>query len=90
MMKSAKFWGVLVLALASMAFLKWAHGAVYDSGYDAAEAKWQEAQVTAIESAVKAARDQWELSVEVATDNIIIEEKIVERIRVVEREVPDA
>lgn len=83
-----KIWAYIILAGLLIGFATWAHGKVYDQGYDAALVEQFEVQQEAIADALRDARIQWELSAEVATDNIIIEEKIVERIKIVEREVP--
>lgn len=83
-----KIWAYLALAVVVLGFAKWAHGAVYEQGWNAANVASFEVQQDAIADAVKEARIQWDLSVVAAVDNIIIEEKIVERIKIVERDVP--
>jgi hypothetical protein len=82
-----KIWAYLALAVVILGFAKWAHGAVYEQGWNAANVASFEVQQEAIADAVKEARIQWDLSVVAATDNIIIEERIVERVEFVEREV---
>ena len=82
-----KIWAYLALAVVILGFAKWAHGAVYEQGWNAANVASFEVQQEAIAEAVKDARIQWDLSVVAATDNIIIEERIVERVEFVEREV---
>lgn len=82
-----KIWAYLALAVVVLGFAKWAHGAVYEQGWNAANVANFEVQQEAIAEAVNEARIQWDLSVVAATDNIIIEERIVERVEFVEREV---
>lgn len=82
-----KIWAYLALAVVVLGFAKWAHGAIYEQGWNAANVENFEVQQTAIADALKDARIQWELSAVAATDNIIIEERIVERIEFVDREV---
>ena len=82
-----KICAYLALAVVVLGFAKWAHGAVYEQGWNAANVANFEVQQEAVADAVREARIQWDLSAEAATDNIIIEEKIVERVEIVEREV---
>lgn len=88
MMKTAKFWAIMVTIVAVMAFAKWAHGAIYDAGYDAANVEWQREVIKLTEEIRAEEKAVWKISSEAAVDNIIIEEKIVERIKIVERDVP--
>ena len=83
-----KIWAYLALAVVVLGFAKWAHGAIYEQGWNAANVANFEVQQEAVADAVREARIQWDLSAEAATDNIIIEERIVERIKIVERDVP--
>ncbi len=76
------------LALALMAFSYWAYGQVYDSGYGAAVSKMQEDAIRRQNDAIASARAEWELTVSVAEVEIIVEERIVEKIRVIERKIP--
>jgi len=86
--KSAKVWGVIAALTALLGSAWVAYDRIYDSGYDAARVKYQSEKLHAIELALAAARAQWAESQEAAEVQIVVEEKIVERIRVVEREVP--
>ncbi len=86
--KSLKFWAILTAVMAVMAFIKWAHGEVYDAGYNDAELKWRAAQAQAIADAVTEAKRATALAYAEAMANIERETEIVERVRVVEREVP--
>ena len=88
LLKSVKFWVILGAITAVLAFAKWAHGEVYEAGYNAAELKWRTAQQQAIDDALRDARTEWQASVEAAEENIRVETVIEERIRVVEKEVP--
>ena len=78
----------VALAAVVLGFAKWAHTAVYDSGYNAAVTKQSEAIQAAQDAAVAIAREQWENTVDLAAGNIVIEERIVEVERIVEREIP--
>lgn len=86
--KSAKVWGIIAAVTALLGSAWVAYDRIYDSGFDAARVKYQSEKLRGIELALTAARKQWEASQEAAEVQIVIEEKIVERIRVVEREVP--
>lgn len=88
LLKSAKFWVITGVITAVLAFAKWGISGIYDAGYNAAELKWQTAQQAAINEAVDAAREQWEAASDAAEENIRVETEIVERVRIVEREVP--
>ena len=76
------------IAVALMAFSYWAYGQVYDAGYDAAVVKMQEEAILRQNEAIEAARAEWELTAAAAEREIVIEERIVEVIREVEREIP--
>jgi hypothetical protein len=88
LLKSFKFWAILGAVTAVMAFVRWGYGEIYQNGYNAAELKWREAQHLAINDAVADAREQWEAAAAEAAENIRVETEIVERVRVIEREVP--
>ena len=87
-LKTFKFWAVAGLVIAFMAFWQWDRGQAYDAGYNEAEVKWLTAQDAAIQEAVDKARADWDADAAIAADNIVTETEIVERVRVVEREVP--
>ena len=87
-LKTAKFWVIAALVTALIAFAKWGYEEVYDAGYNAAELKWQQAQSEAILTAVRRAREAWELAAETAEENVRVETQIIERTEYVEREVP--
>jgi len=88
LLKSFKFWAILGAITALLAFAKWAHGEIYQAGYNDAELRWQAAQQQAINDAVAEARRNTALAYAAAMENIEREVEIVERVRVVEREVP--
>jgi len=67
---------------------KWAHSAVYDSGWNAAVVKQVELIREAQDEAVAKALTEWQNTAALAERNIVVEEKIVEVIRVVEKEIP--
>ena len=87
-LKGWKVWAGIAAASAMLGAAWVVYDHVYDSGYNAARVKYQAEQLRAIEDALAAARAKWDESQEAAEVQIVIEEKIVERIRVVEREVP--
>lgn len=88
LIKSARFWGVLG-ALAGLGTLAtWGYNQVYSAGYTAAELKYKDAQLAAIEDAVGEARERWRLSAEAAEQEVRVETEIVERVRTIERRVP--
>lgn len=78
----------LALTVVLLAGLKWAHGSVYDAGYGAAVLIQQEAIREAKDDAVKAARLEWEATAVIAEETIIVEEKIIEVVRTIEKEIP--
>jgi len=83
-----KLYVIAGLAIATMLFAYWAHGKVYDSGYADAVTEQQTLAIEQQNAAILAARVEWELIAASAEKEIIIEERIVEKIRVVEREIP--
>jgi len=88
LLKSFKFWAILAALSAVMVFVRWGYGEIYQNGYNAAELKWRNAQQQAINEAVADAKEQWEEAAATAADNIKAETEIVERVRIVEKEVP--
>lgn len=83
-----KFYVIAGLAVAGMLFAYWAHGKVYDSGYSDATAEQQKLAIEQQNKAIAQARIEWEITAGVGEREIVIEERIVERIREVEREIP--
>lgn len=83
-----KLYVIAGLAIALMLFAYWAHGKVYDSGYADATAAQQKLAIEEQNKAIEQARVEWELTAAAGEREIIIEERIVEKIRVVEREIP--
>lgn len=86
--KSAKFWIVSVAVIGVTALLATIWADRYEQGYNAAELKWQQAQAEAIADAVAEARRLDAIAHEAAIANIEREVEIVERVKIVEREVP--
>lgn len=86
--KSAKVWGSVAIFIALSGAAFWAYNQVYSAGYDAAELKHRTQQLHAVEAAVAEARDEWNKSAAAAETEIRVETEIVERVRVVEREIP--
>ncbi len=82
-----KIWAYVILAGIIVAAASLAGKTLYNAGEDAADLKWEKAVNKLTEEIRAEERAAWKLSSEAAVDNIIIEEKIVERIKIVEREV---
>ena len=74
--------------LAIMGFARWAYGTIYQSGYDAARIQMQNLAIEQQNEAIAAARAEWEAEQEAAGVQIVVEEKIVEKIKVVREEIP--
>lgn len=83
-----KIYAYVAVVLALIGFSYWAHGKIYDSGYTDAVAEMQEQAIERQNEAIEAARAEWELTAAAAEREIVIEERIVEVIREVEREIP--
>lgn len=87
-LKSVRVW-LIAGGLAAAVGSAWvAYNKIYQAGYDAAQVKYQTEQLRAVEDALASARAEWEVSRAAGEAEVIVEEKIVERVRVVEREVP--
>lgn len=89
LLKSGKFWAISGLVIAVLAFARWGYGQIYDAGYIAAELKWRNAQEVAILAAVEDAKIEWRLSTAASEANIEKEKEIIERVRIVEKLVPE-
>ncbi len=78
----------LAILIVGGGLIKWAYDAVWDSGYNAAVVE-QDAEIRKAEqAAVAKARQEWENVAALAEREIVVEERIVEKIREVEREIP--
>jgi hypothetical protein len=78
----------VALALAVMGFAKWAHSSIYQQGFDAARIEIQNRAIEQQNVAIAAARAAWEADQEAAGIQIVVEERIVERIKIVREEIP--
>lgn len=74
--------------IAIMGFAKWAHSAIYQQGFDAARIEIQNRAIEQQNVAIEAARASWEADQEAAGQQIVVEEKIVEKIKIVREEIP--
>lgn len=83
-----KLYVIAGLAIAGMLFVYWAHGKVYDAGYADAVTEQQKLAIEQQNEAIAQARIEWELTAAAGEREIVIEERIVEKIRVVEKEIP--
>lgn len=61
---------------------------IWTSGYNTAQVELQSESIKAANAAVKKAKAEWEASAAAAEAQILVEEKIVEKIRVIEKEIP--
>lgn len=83
-----KIWAYLALAIALLGGAKWAHSTVFSSGWNAAIVEQTVLIQEAREDAVEKALTEWENTARLAAAEIVIEERIVEVIRVIEKEIP--
>ena len=83
-----KIWAYLAIAALVIGAATAAYAAVYKAGYSSAVAKQQELAIIAQNDAIEAARIEWALSAEAGQAEIIIEERIVEVVREVIKEIP--
>ena len=83
-----KVWAYVALVTALLAGGRWAYVAIYDAGFNDAKIQQDQAIREAQDAAVLKARAQWEATAEIAEANIVVEERIVEVVRTVEKEIP--
>lgn len=83
-----KIWAYLGIIVAVLGGLKWAHSTVYKAGWNAAIVEQERLIADAKDEARNQEREFWEAVVAAAEDNVIVEEKIVEVIKEVERKIP--
>lgn len=76
------------LAIAVMGFARWAYSAVYNSGYGAAQIAFQQLAIEQQNDAIADARLRWEADQEAAGKQIVVEERVVEKIKIVREEIP--
>ena len=83
-----KIYAYVALAVVLIAGAKWGHSAIFNAGWNAAIVEQEQAIATAKDEAVAKARQQWENMTDLTEKEIVVEEKIVEVIRIVEKEIP--
>ncbi len=83
-----KLFAMGAFGIALISFSVWAYGKIYSSGFNAAVVEQQQIAIKRQNVAIVEARLEWEATAAAAEVEIRIEERIVERIRVVEREIP--
>lgn len=83
-----KIWAYLAIIVAVLGGMKWAHSAVYKSGWDAAIVEQEQLIQEVREQATADARTKWQKLVDEAAGQIVVEERIVEVIREIEKEIP--
>jgi len=83
-----RIYGYLALAVALIVAAGAAYRAINDAGYNRAIVEMQEASIKAQNEAIEKRMDEWIATQDKAEVIIKIEEKIVEKIRVVTKEVP--
>lgn len=83
-----KIWAYVILAGVLIAAATAGTKAIYDAGFNAATVA-QDAEIRKAErDAVAKARQEWENTTEIAAAEIVVEERIVERVRIVEKQIP--
>jgi len=87
-MNFVKVGSYLAIIVAVLGFAKWAHSAIYDSGWNAAVVEQGVLIQAAKDDAVELARQEWEATAGIAETQIVVEERIVEVIREVEKRIP--
>lgn len=83
-----KVWALVVLVGLVIGGFKWYDSARFDAGWNAHAVAYAEELQGVKDAAVETARRQWENTHDIGVAEIIVEEKIVEVIRVVEKEIP--
>lgn len=83
-----KIWAYLALAVVMIGGAKWAHSTTYNAGWNAAVVEQTVLIQNAQNDAVAKALTEWQKTAALAEREIVIEERIVEVIRVVEKEIP--
>lgn len=83
-----KIYAYVALAVVLLGGLKYAHSTTYSAGWNAAIVEQEAAIQDAQNEAVAKARQEWENTASIATDNIVIEERIVEVERIIEKKIP--
>lgn len=78
----------LAIIVASAAAAKWAHDVCYKSGWNAAVVEQEHLIAKAREFAIAETELKWQALVDAAEGQIVVEEKIVEVIREVEKKIP--
>ena len=87
-MNFAKVGIYLAIIVVCFAAGKWTYNAIYGAGFNAAVVQQEALIREAKDEAVAKARQEWENTATIANDNIVIEERIVEVERIVEKEIP--
>ena len=83
-----KIWAYVILAGLIITGITVGINAIYAAGYNARDLEVQQEIIEAQKKAADKAVADWKETVEQAESEIVIEEKIVERIRIVEKEIP--
>jgi len=83
-----KLYVYLALAVVLIAAAKWGHSIVYKSGWNAAVVEQGVLIRNAQREAIDIARKEWENTAALANELIESEERIVERVTIVEKRIP--
>lgn len=83
-----KVWGYVALVAAIVAAGGFALRSSYNSGYTKRDQEVQQDIIAAQADARKVEEEKWRQTVAEAEAQIVVEERIVEKIRVVEKEIP--
>ena len=77
----------LAIIVALLGGIKWAHSSAYKSGWNAAVVEQEKLIREVKDQAVEDAEIKWKGLVDAAEGQIIVEEKIVEKVRIVNRDI---
>lgn len=83
-----KIYAYIALAVVLFGGAKWAHSTIWNSGWNAAVVEQTALIAEARDDAVEKALSEWENTARLAATEIVVEERIVEVIRVIEKEIP--
>lgn len=83
-----KVWAYLGIVLAVVGFGYWLYDTIYDAGYNAAIVAIKDDATKEQNAAIQKGIDDWVETNKDSLVTVVTEEKIVEKIRVVEKEVP--
>lgn len=83
-----KIWAYVLIITLLLGGAWTTYNKIYDAGYSKAVNEYQGQALVLADKRVAEARRQWDLGAEAASVQIVVEEKIVEKISYVEKEIP--